>query len=115
MKTSPEALAVACFTTLSAIMLGGWSGIGMLVARLGGNVMPVGGPVVLGLIHAAAVAVPGVVLGLAARSAAEATTVPWARTVGQAAVLLSGIVVLLSVLFGLTAAMNMGYPMMPAF
>ena len=115
MKTSPEAIALACFTTVAAIMLGGWSGIGMLVARLGGNVMPVGGTLVLGLIHAAAVAVPAIALGLAARSAAEATTTPWARTVGQAAVLLSGLVVLVAVLFGLTAAISNGYPMRPYY
>lgn len=114
MKTSPEAIALACFTTLTAIMLGGWSSIGMLVARLGGNVMPVGGPFVLGLIHAAAVAVPAVALGLAAHSAAEATAAPWARTTGQAAVLLSGAIVLVSVLFGLFSAAGGGYPV-PGF
>jgi peptidoglycan biosynthesis protein MviN/MurJ (putative lipid II flippase) len=96
MKTSPEAIALACFTLVFAILIGGWQQIAMLSVGLVSRFSPVHGPTGDALIVAATVSVVVIVAAVAARTAGAVTT-GWPKVLGDATVILAVLVVLAAV------------------
>ncbi|MDO7867936.1 hypothetical protein [Nocardioides jiangxiensis] len=96
MKTSPEAIALASFTFVVAVLLGGWQQIAMLAVGLVSRFSPVHGPTGDALIVSLSVSVLAIVAAVAARSAAAVTT-GWVKVLGDATVLLAALVVLAAI------------------
>lgn len=110
MKTSPEAIAIACFTFVVALLIGGWQQVALLVHGLLGGVLPNAGrfdAVFASLV----VLVTAVGASVLARNAAEATSQPWAGALGGAATLLALLIVLAAIAHMATAVLGRGYPL----
>ena len=107
MKTSPEAIALACFTFVVAVMLGGWQQIAMLAVGAVSRFSPVHGPTGDAVIVSVSVAVLVIVAAVAGRSAGAVTT-GWPKVLGDATVLLAGLVVLAAIALVLSSVARDG-------
>lgn len=110
MKSSPEALVIACFTFVVAVLLGGWQQIHLLAATTG--ILPGGNGSLVAVLLAVAVDVPVALAAVGATRSAAATVTPWARALGQATLPLAGLIVLASVIYvigSLTSGQGHGY------
>lgn len=97
MKSSPDAIAIAGFTFVVAVLIGGWQQIHMLAVASGLLPGDPGGAVAVLL--ALAVDVPVVLAAAGAVRAAAVATAAWVRAFGQATVPLAGLIVLASLIY----------------
>lgn len=108
MKTTPEAIAVACFTLVVTLLLGGWQQVTVLTARLFGPYVPGmgGGVEVTGALVVAALAVGALVAAL--RVAGPGTGSGWAGHLAGATAILGSVVVLASIVSVLATLVGNG-------
>lgn len=115
MKFSPEAIAIASFTFVVALLLGGWQQVALLVHGLLGTMVPGESRVVTSLLIGGAVtALAGGAAALAHASAA-ATSAPWARSLGEGTVLVAGLVIVASIVYAIAAIVGGAYPLWGGF
>ncbi|TCJ21916.1 hypothetical protein [Nocardioides jejuensis] len=97
MKMSPESIALACFTFVTVVLLGGWQQIAMLASSSG--LLPEGYGNLHTVLIAVAVDLPVALAMAAATRVGSVAESSWGRAFAQATVPLGFLALLASIVF----------------